>query len=43
VKIVHIAPRLGDIRHSVAEVSKAKELLDFAPKVSLDQGMASMF
>ncbi len=43
VKIVHIAPRLGDIRHSVAEVSKAKELLDFAPQVSLDEGMASMF
>jgi UDP-N-acetylglucosamine 4-epimerase len=31
--------RLGDIRHSVADISKAKELLGFAPTFSLDQGL----
>jgi UDP-glucose 4-epimerase len=43
VDIVHVAPRIGDIRHSVAEVSMARKMLDFEPKMSLDQGMASLF
>jgi UDP-glucose 4-epimerase len=43
VDIVHVAPRIGDIRHSVGEISKARKLLDFQPKMSLDQGMASLF
>jgi dTDP-L-rhamnose 4-epimerase len=40
---VHIATRVGDIRHSIGDISKAKKMLDFEPKMSLDQGMASMF
>ena len=43
VEIVHVAPRVGDIRHSVGEVSKATKLLDFHPKLSLDQGVATFF
>jgi UDP-glucose 4-epimerase len=43
VDVVHIAPRVGDIRHSVGDISKARKMLDFEPKMSLDQGMASLF
>jgi nucleoside-diphosphate-sugar epimerase len=40
---VHVAPRLGDIRHSVADVSKARKLLGFEARMSLDRGVASLF
>ncbi len=43
VEIVHVAPRVGDIRHSVGDIVKARKMLDFEPKLSLDQGMASLF
>ncbi|OEZ98111.1 NAD-dependent epimerase/dehydratase family protein [Duganella phyllosphaerae] len=33
------AYRLGDIRHNYADLSKAKRLLDFSPKVTFDQGI----
>ena len=36
------APRKGDIRHSVADMSKAKSLLGFSTKVSLRDGIAEM-
>ncbi|NWG13902.1 MAG: NAD-dependent epimerase/dehydratase family protein, partial [Acidobacteria bacterium] len=32
-------PRAGDVRHSVADVSKAKRLLDYTPKVTLQTGL----
>jgi len=38
---VHDAPRPGDIRHSLADVSKAFDLLGFSPTVSLSQGLAA--
>lgn len=31
--------RLGDIRHNYADLSKAKELLGFSPKVSFNEGI----
>jgi len=34
--------RLFDIRHNTADISRAKSLLGFAPKVSLDQGFAEL-
>jgi dTDP-L-rhamnose 4-epimerase len=33
------AYRLGDIRHNYADLSKAKRLLDFSPKVTFDEGI----
>ncbi|MCJ7490409.1 MAG: NAD-dependent epimerase/dehydratase family protein [Thermoplasmata archaeon] len=36
------APRKGDIRKSVADISKAKSLLGFSTKVSLRDGIAEM-
>jgi UDP-glucose 4-epimerase len=31
--------RTGDVRHSVADISKARTLLDYAPAVPLDEGL----
>lgn len=41
LKIEHIAPRVGDIRHSVANVTLAKEILDFQSEMSLEDGLSS--
>ena len=37
--IVHTEPREGDIRHSQADVSKARELLGYEPTVSFTDGL----
>jgi len=34
--------RIGDIRHNVADVSRARELCGFAPEVSLEAGMGEL-
>jgi len=34
--------REGDIRHCVADISKAKSLLDYEPRVSLEQGIPEL-
>ena len=39
LKVVYEKPRLGDIKHSYADVSKAGRLLGFKPKVSLEEGL----
>jgi nucleoside-diphosphate-sugar epimerase len=33
-------PRPGDVKHSLADIAAARELLDFHPAVSFDQGLA---
>ena len=44
----HIEPeivgkyRVGDIRHCYADISKAQRVLGYAPRVTLDQGMAEL-
>lgn len=39
--IVHVAGRVGDIEHSVADISKAREHLGFEPEVSLEEGLTT--
>jgi nucleoside-diphosphate-sugar epimerase len=39
IKPKYVAPRAGDIRHSLADITKAKEILGYRPKVSLEQGL----
>jgi dTDP-L-rhamnose 4-epimerase len=34
--------REGDIRHCIADIGKAKELLGYAPKISIEDGMAEL-
>ncbi|SDQ95716.1 NAD-dependent epimerase/dehydratase family protein [Natronobacterium texcoconense] len=40
--IVHQEPRPGDVRHSGADVSKARRDLAFEPQVSLESGIRSL-
>lgn len=40
VEIEHIAPRPGDIRHSLADISRAHELLGYEPVVRWEDGLA---
>lgn len=39
VEVLHIPERSGDIRDSLADISKAKELLGYAPEVDLRAGL----
>ncbi|MFC5684408.1 SDR family oxidoreductase [Flavobacterium sp. MAHUQ-51] len=39
VTVIHGPNRLGDIPHSLASIDKAKELLDYNPKYSLQEGL----
>lgn len=39
VEVVHVPERSGDIRDSLADISKAKELLGYAPEVDLRTGL----
>lgn len=40
--VVHDAPRPGDVLRLCADIGKARSLLGFAPKVGLDEGLASV-
>jgi len=42
VKIMHSEAREGDIKHSVADISKAKKKLGYTPKVSLKDGLQKL-
>jgi len=39
-KLEYSAPRPGDVRHSLADISAAREALGFNPVVSLEEGLA---
>jgi len=36
---VHVAPRPGDVRHSLASIEKAKKFLHYSPKWTLKEGL----
>ncbi|WP_132060347.1 NAD-dependent epimerase/dehydratase family protein [Halorussus amylolyticus] len=40
--IEHVEARPGDIRHSEASVSKAREVLGYEPRVSLEEGLRKL-
>ena len=42
LKPVHAEPRPGDIKHSYADISKARKNLEFAPKVHLEKGLRQL-
>jgi UDP-glucose 4-epimerase len=33
------APRIGDVRHSLADITRARELLGYEPRVGLEEGL----
>jgi UDP-glucose 4-epimerase len=41
-EITHVDPRPGDIRHSEADVSKAREALEYEPTVGLEEGLTDL-
>jgi len=42
LKVIHAEPGKGDIRHSMADISKAKEKLGYIPSVSLRNGLKEL-
>jgi nucleoside-diphosphate-sugar epimerase len=39
VKPKYEAPRLGDVKHSLADISAAENLINFKPVVPFDEGL----
>ena len=39
VEIQHNAPRPGDVKDSLADISRAKEMFGFEPKFNLNEGI----
>jgi len=39
IKSMHTAPRAGDIRHSYADISKARADLGFSPQFTIESGI----
>ena len=39
VEPMHLKPRAGDIRHSLADISRARELMGYEPQYSLERGL----
>lgn len=42
LRLHHSKPREGDIKHSVADISKAKKRLRYTPKVTLKEGLEEL-
>jgi nucleoside-diphosphate-sugar epimerase len=40
---LHGPERQGDVKHSLADITKAKELLGYEPVVSMEKGLAKTF
>ncbi len=38
-KVIHTEPRPGDVRHSLADIRRAEELLGYRPRVTWEQGL----
>ncbi len=42
LKPIYEVPRSGDIKHSLADITKAKKILSFKPKTSLEEGVKKL-
>jgi UDP-N-acetylglucosamine 4-epimerase len=43
VDVLHAPERIGDVKHSLADISKARRLLGYSPDVSVDEGLKKTF
>jgi UDP-N-acetylglucosamine/UDP-N-acetyl-alpha-D-glucosaminouronate 4-epimerase len=43
VEPIHAPERPGDVKHSLADISKAKQLLGYHPEVSVAEGLRETF
>jgi len=41
VRANHVEPPKGEVRHGLADISKAKEKLGYSPKVNLEEGLSN--
>jgi UDP-glucose 4-epimerase len=41
-KVTYIPPRLGDVRHTLADITKAKTLLNWQPEIKLEEGIKQL-
>jgi UDP-glucose 4-epimerase len=41
-KVTYIPPRPGDVRHTLADISRAKQLLGWQPKIKLEEGIKKL-
>jgi len=42
LEVCHEKPRVGDIMHSYGNISKAKKVLGYEPKVNLKDGLKDL-
>ena len=42
LKPVYAPPRPGDIKHSIADITKSRKILGFEPKISLEEGIKTL-
>jgi nucleoside-diphosphate-sugar epimerase len=40
IESVHVEPRKGDVRHSIADISRARDLLGYTPRVTFREGLS---
>ena len=40
---IHAPERIGDVKHSLADITKAKQLLGYTPSVSVEEGLKKTF
>ena len=38
-RVIHVEPKLGDVRHSLAAVDRARALLNYQPKIGVEEGL----
>jgi UDP-glucose 4-epimerase len=43
INIIHGVPRRGDVKRNYSDISKAKRMIGFSPRVRLDKGLESTF
>lgn len=42
-KAIHDDPRSGDVKHSLADISKAEKILDYKPQIKIKEGLEKTF
>lgn len=38
-RVIRVEPKLGDVRHSLADVGRARALLNYQPKIAVEEGL----
>ena len=38
-QVSHVAPKLGDVRHSLADICRARSILNYEPKIMIEEGL----